>query len=358
MAGVFAVGPPQTPITGQLNAFLEYVNNSKHEIHIAHYSPRKAMVIRHAIGLLTILIRITFLRLSGKISVVYITTGRTKISLVRDSSIIIIASIFGMKIINHLHGADFLSFRKSSRLLRPIIDFVYCRIDHHIVLTERMEEQYSYYKKSEISVVSNFTNVNPASGPKRPKDGEPVKLLYLSNIMRSKGPIEAIQAIKLFPPKTQVELHIAGEVLGDHLLDAEQMSKELQSHLRDVRITYHGPIYGNKKIEILANSHIFVLPTYYPTEAQPLAILDAMASGCAIIATKHNYLPDFLFEEFSILVEPESFSALFLACSSLVENKCKLMQMSIRAIEEAKKYSIPKYVEEIDSIVSKTHGTR
>ena len=51
---------------------------------------------------------------------------------------------------------------------------------------------------------------------------------------------------------------------------------------------------GAAKNDLLARCHIFTLPTQYPVEAQPLSLLEAMASGCAIVTTGIAEIPTIL----------------------------------------------------------------
>ena len=48
----------------------------------------------------------------------------------------------------------------------------------------------------------------------------------------------------------------------------------------------------------------FILPTTYRNEAQPLAIIEALAYGCAVISTPHRAIPEMLaYGDAGILVE-------------------------------------------------------
>ena len=38
---------------------------------------------------------------------------------------------------------------------------------------------------------------------------------------------------------------------------------------------YHGVVRGAHKIEFLRRAHVFVLPTWYPWEGQPMSIIEA-----------------------------------------------------------------------------------
>ena len=51
-------------------------------------------------------------------------------------------------------------------------------------------------------------------------------------------------------------------------------------------VTLHGQVKGEQKTKILEESHIFVLPTEYQAEGQPISIIEAMAYGMPVIATR------------------------------------------------------------------------
>jgi glycosyltransferase involved in cell wall biosynthesis len=61
-------------------------------------------------------------------------------------------------------------------------------------------------------------------------------------------------------------------------------------------ITYHGQVLGCAKDAILRKSHIFLLPTYYPWEGQPLSIIEAMAYATPIISCKQRGIPEMIDE--------------------------------------------------------------
>ena len=57
-------------------------------------------------------------------------------------------------------------------------------------------------------------------------------------------------------------------------------------------ITYHGVVSGEKKVALLEQGALFILPTRYPNEGQPISILEAMGNGMFIITTDHAGIPD------------------------------------------------------------------
>ena len=57
------------------------------------------------------------------------------------------------------------------------------------------------------------------------------------------------------------------------------------------------------KAELLTNHDVLVLPSFYPTEAQPIAIIEGMSFGMPIIATRFNFLDELVTESSGELVE-------------------------------------------------------
>ena len=54
------------------------------------------------------------------------------------------------------------------------------------------------------------------------------------------------------------------------------------------------PRSSNEKIRIFQESDIFALPTWYPLEGQPVAIIEAMAAGLPVLTTRHATITDIL----------------------------------------------------------------
>ena len=73
------------------------------------------------------------------------------------------------------------------------------------------------------------------------------------------------------------------------------MRREFYDNLRvldlEKRVVFHGTLLGREKQQILERAHVFVLPTYYPWEGQPVSIIEALAFGLPVIATQHKAIP-------------------------------------------------------------------
>ena len=67
----------------------------------------------------------------------------------------------------------------------------------------------------------------------------------------------------------------------------------IDSNLSDI-VTYHGTVGGESKLQLLRSANVFILPTNYNNEGQPVSIIEALAFGIPIIATDYRAIPDML----------------------------------------------------------------
>ena len=71
----------------------------------------------------------------------------------------------------------------------------------------------------------------------------------------------------------------------------------------------------------MAKTHIFVLPSYY-AEGIPKVLLEAAASGCAVITTEHPGCRDAIVPgETGMLVAPKDIPSLINTLASLISNR-------------------------------------
>lgn len=115
-----------------------------------------------------------------------------------------------------------------------------------------------------------------------------LKILYLSNIMKTKGILELLEACKkLRDENIDFSVDIAGAVSLD-------IEKEFNAYLEELKdnVHYHGVVTGDEKRTLLKNCNIFCLPTYYQNEGQPISILEAMCMGNSIVTTYQGGIKD------------------------------------------------------------------
>ena len=350
---VLFVGPMPAPITGQSIAFSNYVNNTRHIKYVVNTNYEMKSVYVKVINTLISLAKAILTLYVYKIDVVYITTSRSLLGSIKDICIIALSRLRNVKIITHLHGADFKSFRaECPSVYRNILDWAYNKIDISIILSDGMREQYSDYDNMNIRVISNC--YDPILEKcKYPKDyHRKLRIVYLSNIMSTKGIIELVCAVKQAIAKgISVHLKIAGNYMSDELMTKHELIKALNNYWCEY-IDYIGVVCDFEKVKLLEWADILSLPTYYKSEAQPLCLIEGMAAGCVIISTKHNYISDLVDDSNGILIKPGSINELLDAIIFISKNNSWVKRTQEHNIRFAREnYSLYRYVYGIDAII-------
>lgn len=139
--------------------------------------------------------------------------------------------------------------------------------------------------------------------------GSPLRVVYLSNLIESKGYLDVLRAAgeckrRGIPP----HVSFAGgwvdssRLLANRIVAEEKLGDEVQ---------FLGVVTGEAKWHLLARSDVFVLPSYYPYEDQPISIVAAMASGLPLITTPVGCVEDMVRDGINgYLVEPRNPSML------------------------------------------------
>ena len=91
------------------------------------------------------------------------------------------------------------------------------------------------------------------------------------------------------------------DIVGPGEIDKAQ---ELADELNISRfVTFHGPQYGEKKLDFLFSTWGYILPSY--AEGLPIAIIEAMAAGLPVLSTYVGGIPDIIEEgENGLLCDP------------------------------------------------------
>jgi glycosyltransferase involved in cell wall biosynthesis len=293
------VGTLPPPIQGQPIAFESafLAIKDSYDCKIVSTSFRSNHIWSSFFRLIKYYLEIPYLLLVFRPNKVYFLSSRSVIGGFRDNYLILLLYFTKVELCNHLHGSNFKIYLSSlPNLYGRFVKFLYRRVDRHAVLVSGMEEQLLDVANPEnIRVIPNFYRESrlKITLERREKFGT-VNLLFLSSIVKTKGILELIYAVKkLRSMGKDVHLNICGEFLSDEEMTAHELEQQFIELIgQDQSISYLGLVDRETKDEVFLKSDIFVLPTYYSSEAVPLSIIEAMASGCAIITTKFRYLPN------------------------------------------------------------------
>lgn len=348
---ILFVGPSKNPITGQSVAFQTLIDNTRVNEHLVleYRSPEK-LLFKLLSAVLFVIKFAYIISVYRNINTVYITTSRSFLGFCRDAIVVLFSSYRRKKIINHLHGSDFLKFRQANIKLVKFIDYIYNKIDVSLVLSEGMREQYVAYPAMEIKVVPNFSHF-VSDGRVTSTSGK-IRVLYLSNIIYSKGVLDLVEAFKMLPIDN-FDLKVAGAFMGDEFMSRRDIEKTFYSAIdKAPNIEYLGVVKGAEKEKLYDHSDVFCLPTFYPTEAQPISIIEAMSKGCYIISTDRGYIADILNGTGNKMVSIQNPVELKEELERVYKERSILNIVSAENIQAVDKlYSLKKHVSAIDKVL-------
>jgi glycosyltransferase involved in cell wall biosynthesis len=132
------------------------------------------------------------------------------------------------------------------------------------------------------------------------KSFETINILYLSNMMKSKGYFEVLK-LSNETRNESIHYHFAG---GWQSADEEkEFFDYIEKNNLSSKVTFHGFVNGEQKQELFEKSHFFVFPTRYENEAFPLSILEAFSYGLPTISTDEGSIPFIVDEKSGIVID-------------------------------------------------------
>lgn len=106
------------------------------------------------------------------------------------------------------------------------------------------------------------------------------RILYIGKLSRAKGLPWLLDAVeRLAERKRDVALHVAGSGAGP---EAEALQRRMEAMAPRVKL--HGHLAQAELSDLMRRSHACVLPSFY--EGLPLVLVEALASGCRLVATE------------------------------------------------------------------------
>jgi glycosyltransferase involved in cell wall biosynthesis len=110
------------------------------------------------------------------------------------------------------------------------------------------------------------------------KSGErPVHLLYAGKLSYAKG-VDWLLRVCAGLPAADVHLHLVGAGFGKEGEQCLKLARQIGEG-----VTVHGVLSQVQLARLMQKCHVFILPSFY--EGLPLVLLEALASGCRIVAT-------------------------------------------------------------------------
>ena len=206
--------------------------------------------------------------------------------------------------------------------------------------------------KARFQVVPNVVDMSLFSPPKGPcerEDGRK-RLLVVALLTPIKGIPYLLEALaRLKEKRDDFLLDIVGD--GPNRGEYEELVNKLG--LQNV-VRFHGLKTKREVAEFMKKADVFVLPSEW--ENLPCVIIEAMASGLAVVATNVGGIPEIVSNEVGMLVPPKDARALAQALNDVLEHLNQYQRENISI--EAKRYSYEVVGKTLDNLYKELVSAR
>ncbi len=267
---------------------------------------------------------------------IYITTSQSKVGFIRDYVFINLAKVFNRKIVAHQFGSNYDRFFASQSIsFQKKIEDTFEKTDKIIVEGDYTKNHFKFLKDYQDKVISipNGLPENVDSRNIRAKKidiNQPIKIIYLSNLIESKGYWDVLKAVDELVNRDNRNLKavFSGKFLGgvdDCVFSTPEIAREsfftfIEKNKLSNSIEYFEGLFAENKSKAFQEAHFFILPSYYINEGQPVSILEALAYGCVPIVTNYRLIPDMVNNKNGFFVKPKSPQEIAAAINKMIEN--------------------------------------
>lgn len=203
---------------------------------------------------------------------------------------------------------------------------------------------------SAIRVIPSGVNLDTFQpGPEPRPKGAPLRVLFLGRLDPNKGPDLVADAVaELQRSGVPICLTVAGGLWWyGHGREMENpFFRDLKTKMDDAHATYAGHVQ-RPCVPKLLREHDVVCVLSRSNEPFALVTLEAMASGCAVVASDRGGLPEAC-SGAAMLVDPDNFCAVVSCLRSLAEDPALLEKQKARSLGRARQASWAMSVERLE----------
>lgn len=208
----------------------------------------------------------------------------------KDFPFVMLCKVFRKKIIIHQHNKG-MSEDIDRWPYRWALPLAY-RNTKVMLLSEHLYEDVSKaVKKDQVLICPNgIPDIPYTSAPR--KGGTP-HILFLSNLIESKGVFVLLDACRILQKKG---FNFICDFVGKESKDisVNLFQERIKSMELYDNVIYHGPKYGNEKEKFWKQSNVFLHPTF--DDCFPLVLLEAMQHNLPVITTSEGGIPDIVID--------------------------------------------------------------
>ncbi len=262
---------------------------------------------------------------------------------------LLIARRAGCRVILHIHGAKFDKFFAGLGWFgRKVVAWSLSRADRVIALSKTWRDALvRMAPHARVVVIENAVPIPADPSPRVEDHG--CRFLLLSRMDEWKGIDDLLAASEsLRTAGVQFEVILAGP--PGSAGDANTLERKIEARGLEGVVRYVGTVHGEKKANLLRSADVYVQPSHH--EGMPISLLEALASGLPVVATRVGAVPEVVADQREgLLVPPHRSELLAQAMRSLVEDVARRDAMADAARELAiTRFSLDRFRDDLLSL--------
>lgn len=328
-----------------------YTEDNKSRFCFHYFLPRSLQKLAYGSGILPnlkqnkwLLLQVPFFILSLFITACYLTATR-KPNLIHAHWIfpigfiaVIVGKVFRIPVIITAHGGD--AFALQGSFLSKIKRWTINNCDKWTSNTKATSKAIGENLLASEIIPMGIDHLKFRSGKPFKRKNDTFVLLFVGRLVEKKGVNYLIKAFSLLPDdlKNKTKLWIIGDGTERQSLEALVASLNLSKS-----IIFLGRLPNSELPDYYATADIFIAPSIVDssgdTEGQGVILLEAMASGVAVISTKTGGISEVIIDsKTGLLVEPKCPEELNTAIQNLLTDNKLRHNIAKTAQNSAEKY--------------------
>jgi glycosyltransferase involved in cell wall biosynthesis len=294
----------------------------------------------------------------GRPDVIYIPLARNRLGFLRDLLFLGPARLSRKPVVVHLHSTSFAEYYKGEiAAVRMLIRLAFGPRTRAIVLAESLREAFGPLIPPErVYVVSNGV---PDIGGASPAESRLPVVLHMTTLWSEKGVFEVLDvAARIRTKVPEAQFVLAGPWYEDH--ERARAIQEIEQFGLTGHVSLVGSVDGERKAQLLREAAVFLFPSRYRFECQPLVVLEALAAGTPVVATRIGVLGETIQHGIEgLLAEVGDLDTLVAGTTALLRDQSLRKRMGVSARNRYERdYQITDYANRLADILTRDTAAR
>lgn len=226
--------------------------------------------------------------LTNRYDLCYMAISSKGVAFYKDLLVVAIVKLSGTRIVYHLHNKG-INTRQDNLVNNLLYRFAFDSVSVILLSKLLYKDIQKYVLPDQIYICPN--GIERANLERKTEIvKENIEILFLSNMIKSKGVFILLDACKILSKKN---IDFSCSFVGGRAdVDKSKFKSKVKNNNLTNYVRYLGPRYGKEKEKCFNKADAFAFPTFYHFECFPLVLLEAMSFGLPIVSTNEGGIPD------------------------------------------------------------------